>query len=76
MELYKEVINGRQITAEEQEGIVFQSELIKATDEEIEKAKEDFAKNKKCTHHLIYDKPCWIYDERICGICGRFIAMI
>lgn len=76
MKLYKEVINGRHITAEEQEGIVFYSNLVEATEEEIKKANEYFMKNKKCLHHFTYDKPSWLYDERRCGICNKFIAYI
>lgn len=77
MKLYKEVINGIHITSNEQEaGLVLKSYLVEATEEEVEKAKSDFIKNKKCAHHFTYDKPCWIYDERICGICKRHIAFI
>ena len=76
MKLYKEVINGRHITAEEQEGMVFHSNLVEATEEEIKKANEYFMKNKKCLHHFTYDKPSWLYDERGCGICNKFVAYI
>ena len=76
MKLYKEFVNGKHITAEEQEGIVFQSDLVEASEEEIKKAKNDFVKNKKCIHHFTYDKPGFVYDERICGICKKFVALI
>lgn len=74
--LYKEMINGKHITAKQQEGFVYCSTLEKATEEEIQQARDEFARTNICTHHFTHDEECWIYDERICGICGRSVAMI
>lgn len=81
MKLYKEIIkkDGHILTVKEQEDPylmvrVVSTDLIEASDSEIEKAKEDFKLTKKCEYHLIYDEAGFMYDSRYCGICGKFIC--
>jgi len=83
MDLYKEVVSktGIPLTAEESErvGIMLQvtsTKVIKATSKEIAEAKKYYKEHGECKNHLVYDKESWIYYERRCGICDKFIAMV
>ena len=77
--LYKEINanNNELLTSEQQEN--YNNEctyLIEANQDEIDNAKDLFKKNKKCEHHLVYDKAGFAYDFRFCGICGKEIGTI
>lgn len=77
--LYKEVYadNNELLTPEQQENYNGKcTNLIEATQDEIDNAKELFKQNKKCEHHLVYDKEGFMYDFRFCGICGEEIGLI
>lgn len=77
--LYKEfyVNNDQLLTPKQQENYNNEGTyLIEANQDEIDNAKDLFKKNKKCEHHLVYDKAGFVYDFRFCGICGKEISII
>lgn len=74
--LYKEFTDGKQLTANEQEWYVMSSNLVEATQDEIDLARERYSEVGKCDYHLIYDVAGFPYDERICDICGHHVAWI
>jgi hypothetical protein len=68
---------GIPFTPKEQEnGIIFMSDIKKATDKDKEDAIAHYNKYGECKCHLVYDTPSWIYNERRCYICGKFVGVI
>lgn len=55
---------------------IMRSTLREATKQEVQAAQTLFKKTGKCEHKLVYDEGGWMYDERLCGICGKFIDFI
>ena len=82
IKLYKEVTDeGRILSAQEQEDplimiSVTSTSPVEATEKEIEESKINHEKGLPCKVHLFYDVGGPIYDQRICGICGKHIAWI
>ena len=64
------------LTAWEQERGDVASDLMEATEKEINKCRKEFKKTGKCKTHLIYDEYGWLYNIRMCGICGRCIGFV
>ncbi len=67
--LYKEVIKERIL------GVIIVSELVLATSEDIETAKNKHIKG-VCDHSIIYDEPGAMYDERTCYTCGIHLGLL
>ena len=70
----------RPLTTSEQSKQPFydSTDIIEASLEDIQKAKEYYTLNNKCEFHLVYDEKdayCG-YHARYCGICNSFIALI
>lgn len=76
MDLFVEHIDGKVLTAEEQTGPVWRSNLRPATEEEIKKCTEYFNLHGRCKYHLVYDKPGFDFDLRYCGVCNSFVCLI
>ena len=51
------------------------SSFREATDDEVKSAQASFDAG-ECDHTLFRDEAGWMYDERICDLCGAFIALI
>ena len=52
------------------------SKLRKATDEEVNKARSEYSKTKRCDHSFMIDESAWMYDFRHCAICGRGLGAV
>ena len=52
------------------------TKCIEATKEQIDEARLNYLIHETCDCKLIYDEAGFIYDSRICGICGEFITHI
>lgn len=68
-----------EIVTQQIEGLVLESEVRLATEEEILEAKEKF-KNGNCscntTKRLIVDQKAFIYDYRTCALCGKGLGIV
>lgn len=52
------------------------TELIEASVAEQLKARIHYKRTGECSCYLVYYKAGFIYDERICGVCGKHVAFI
>jgi hypothetical protein len=56
-------------------GQVIRSNIREATPEDIKQAVALYMEG-KCPHTIVYDEPGWLYDARICGVCGAGLGLI
>lgn len=52
---------------------VISSEIRVATPEEVEECKK-LADEGNCPHTIIRDSYGWLYDMRMCAVCGEFLG--
>ena len=56
-------------------GDVIASSVRRATEEDVVAAMA-LHDSGKCDHSIIYDIPGWMYDVRVCAICGTGLGCI
>jgi hypothetical protein len=56
-------------------GQVIRSNIREATPEDIKQAITLHIEG-KCPHTIVYDYSGWVYDTRICGVCGAGLGLI
>jgi hypothetical protein len=66
----------REIVHEKIGDIVTVSDLKPVSNEEIEEAKKQYKKTKKCDHTIIFDVYGFMYDNRYCYICGESQGLV
>ena len=55
---------------------VLTSSVRKATVEDIEQERTNVANGEACRHIIVYDEPGWLFDVRVCGICGAGLGTV
>jgi hypothetical protein len=56
-------------------GHIINSEVRKATKEEVDNAKSQYLAG-KCEHILVQDSNSYLYDARSCDLCGKGLGAI
>jgi hypothetical protein len=61
-------------------GYVSSSDIREATEIEIADAQYNYIETNICDHAkselIVYDEPGWLYDLRVCGICGEGLGTV
>ena len=66
----------REVVTERVGPIVIASDIIPVTEDKVLKAKAEFMCSGLCDHSLIYDEKGWLYDFRMCAVCGKGLGTV
>lgn len=70
MKIFKEIIREKFC------GHIIISDVVPATEKEINEAKLLFKNTGKCNHEFIIDESGWMYDIRSCAICKHGLGTV
>lgn len=66
----------REVVTERVGPVVIASDVIPVTEDEVLNAKADFISSGLCDHSLIYDEEDWLFDFRMCAVCGKGLGTV